>query len=233
MDLQTLGMTEVKSHQPDTNQRGEDARRRLIQAGMEIFGIYGYEAASTRLLAEKAGVNLAAIPYYFGSKEGLYRAVAEHVAAYVDQPMLLTVQRIEAALKNPQLSREDALGLLQELFDKLAVTIITIEDDRATRFMMREQLDPTSAFDIIYEKCMLKVLDPCKALIGRLLEKPEDDPECVIRTLSFVGQILVFRVVRTTALRSLNWEEFTEERVQLIRAIVQQQLGDSLYKGEK
>ncbi|MRR31366.1 TetR family transcriptional regulator, partial [bacterium] len=52
-------------------------RRKLIEAGIEIFGVYGYEAATTRMLSKAAKVNLGAIPYHFGSKEGLYHAVVQ------------------------------------------------------------------------------------------------------------------------------------------------------------
>ena len=60
---------------PKTQTRGEDTRRRILAAALDIFAAEGYEGASTRHLAERAGVNLPAIQYYFGSKEGLYRAV--------------------------------------------------------------------------------------------------------------------------------------------------------------
>ncbi|MBE9190364.1 TetR family transcriptional regulator [Gloeocapsopsis crepidinum LEGE 06123] len=90
-------MVQPKSPQPNVQQRGEDARHRLIDAGIEVFGISGFEAASTRHIADKAGVNLAAIPYYFGSKEGLYRAVAEHIAND-DEPAASTARRIDSHL---------------------------------------------------------------------------------------------------------------------------------------
>src|SRR5258708_21053856 len=57
---------------------GLDAKQRLIKAGLEIFGTFNLEGATTRQLADRAGVNQAAIPYYFGGKEGLYLAVIEH-----------------------------------------------------------------------------------------------------------------------------------------------------------
>ena len=58
---------------------GLDAKQRLIKAGMEIFGTFNLEGATTRQLAERAEVNQAAIPYYFGGKEGHYLAVIEHL----------------------------------------------------------------------------------------------------------------------------------------------------------
>jgi AcrR family transcriptional regulator len=53
----------------------EDARLRLHQAGLRLFAAQGYARTSTRELSEAAGVNVAAISYYFGDKAGLYRAV--------------------------------------------------------------------------------------------------------------------------------------------------------------
>lgn len=56
---------------------GEDARTRLMHSGLRLFALQGYAKTSTRELAEDAGVNVAAISYYFGDKAGLYRAVFE------------------------------------------------------------------------------------------------------------------------------------------------------------
>jgi len=70
-----------------TYARGEETRRRMIEAAIEMFALRGYEGASTRLLAESAGVNLPAIQYYFGSKEGLYRAVVDHVIERIAERM--------------------------------------------------------------------------------------------------------------------------------------------------
>lgn len=213
---------------PPAQQRGEDARRRLIEAGIEIFGIYGFEAASTRQITEKAGVNLAAIPYYFGSKEGLYRAVAESIASE-DEPAASTAQRIEALLKDTQPSREEALRLLQELLDALAIIVIADNGkEHYNRFILRELLAPSSAFDILYENFLLRILRPCTILIGQLTNKPSDDPECGVRAFAMLGQILVFRTVRAAVSRRLNWLEFTEERVNLIRSIIREHVERTL-----
>ncbi|MFP4031684.1 MAG: TetR family transcriptional regulator, partial [Desulfococcaceae bacterium] len=61
--------------------RGDETRRALIHAGLELFGEYGIKGTSTRMLAELSGANVAAIPYHFGSKRGLYLAVVAHIVA--------------------------------------------------------------------------------------------------------------------------------------------------------
>jgi TetR/AcrR family transcriptional regulator, regulator of cefoperazone and chloramphenicol sensitivity len=52
----------------------EDARQRLLAAGLRLFAQQGFSKTSTRELAELAQVNVASIKYYFGDKAGLYRA---------------------------------------------------------------------------------------------------------------------------------------------------------------
>ena len=54
---------------------GEASRARLLGSGLRLFAQQGFAKTSTRELADAAGVNVAAIRYYFGDKAGLYRAV--------------------------------------------------------------------------------------------------------------------------------------------------------------
>ena len=50
-------------------------RTRILDSALEQFGARGFTATSVRDLATAAGVNVAAINYYFGSKEGLANAL--------------------------------------------------------------------------------------------------------------------------------------------------------------
>jgi AcrR family transcriptional regulator len=57
-----------------------DTRYVLLQTAARLFAEHGFEAVSTRLLAKEAGVNIAMIAYYFGSKEKLFEAIIdEHI----------------------------------------------------------------------------------------------------------------------------------------------------------
>lgn len=60
-----------------TGQRRRDAaatRRRLLGAAARRFTLDGYERTTLREIAAEAGVNLALVKRYFGSKEGLFEA---------------------------------------------------------------------------------------------------------------------------------------------------------------
>src|SRR5688572_31140602 len=50
-------------------------RTRILDAAEELFMQHGFEGTSMRQLTSRAGVNLAAVNYHFGSKDALIEAV--------------------------------------------------------------------------------------------------------------------------------------------------------------
>ena len=52
-----------------------ETRTRILDAAEELFMQHGFGGTSMRLLTSKAGVNLAAVNYHFGSKDALIEAV--------------------------------------------------------------------------------------------------------------------------------------------------------------
>jgi AcrR family transcriptional regulator len=60
-------------------QRSLDTREKLVDAALEVFAARGFDGATTRAIAERAGVALAALPYHFETKEALWRAAAERI----------------------------------------------------------------------------------------------------------------------------------------------------------
>jgi AcrR family transcriptional regulator len=55
----------------------EGTRRRILDAALEEFATKGTGGARVDAIAERAGVNKRMIYHYFGSKDGLYRAVLQ------------------------------------------------------------------------------------------------------------------------------------------------------------
>ena len=63
---------------------------RILRAAQEVFHDKGYEGATTREIADRAGVNLALIKRYYGSKLGLFaKAVLPFLTleAFLDKPV--------------------------------------------------------------------------------------------------------------------------------------------------
>ena len=59
--------------------RGQETKERLLESGCKVFAEKGYRDATHADICEHAGANVAAINYYFGSKEDLYAAVFTHL----------------------------------------------------------------------------------------------------------------------------------------------------------
>ena len=54
-----------------------DKKDHILDVAEKVFSELGFDGASTRTISGEAGVNMAMLNYYFGSKEGLYLAVFE------------------------------------------------------------------------------------------------------------------------------------------------------------
>lgn len=59
-------------------------RDRILDAAERIFSDHGIEQASLRQITALAGVNIAAVNYYFGSKEQLVFAVLDRMAEHIN-----------------------------------------------------------------------------------------------------------------------------------------------------
>ena len=52
-----------------------DKKDHILDVAEKVFSDKGFDGASTRLISSEAGVNMAMLHYYFGSKEGLFLAI--------------------------------------------------------------------------------------------------------------------------------------------------------------
>ena len=54
-----------------------DKKDHILDVAERVFSELGFDGASTRVISAEAGVNMAMLNYYFGSKEGLFLAIFE------------------------------------------------------------------------------------------------------------------------------------------------------------
>lgn len=202
-------------------QRGEETRRALLDAATDIFGRKGYEA-STREIAAAAGVNLAAIPYYFGTKDDLYIACAEGIAQRMLAHVGPRLDQAQARLRqsppdDPEAAREVILGLL----NGLASAMVDTESATWARFIIREQMEPTEAFERIYNGVMTRLLTALRQAIARAGGIDPDSQEAGLRAIAAVSQVLVFRAARAAVLRQLGWRDIGPPELDAIQSAVE------------
>jgi TetR/AcrR family transcriptional regulator len=61
------------------NRRGLDTRRDLLEAALVEFAAVGFEAASTRSIATRAGVKQGQLTYHYETKDELWRATVDQL----------------------------------------------------------------------------------------------------------------------------------------------------------
>ncbi len=60
---------------------GSDTSERILVAALEAFAEKGFDGATTREIAARAGVNLGLLQYHFGGKSKLWRAAVDRAFA--------------------------------------------------------------------------------------------------------------------------------------------------------
>lgn len=79
-----------------------DKREHIIYSALELFAEKGYDNTSVREISTKAGVNVAMVNYYFGSKEKLFESMIEYKSHF-------TRTRLK------QLSEDESLGEMEKI----------------------------------------------------------------------------------------------------------------------
>ncbi|KJS31743.1 MAG: hypothetical protein VR64_09335 [Desulfatitalea sp. BRH_c12] len=201
----------------------DNARERLLEAGLDVFGRFGYEQATTRRITRQAGVNIAAIPYYFGGKQGLYGEVVSYVIGAIVSHLESTIQEIDLQKAAGPPNASQALALLLNLLAVIIEFMIgSPQAQRFARIILREQLDPSDAYDIIFKRLMSPVLDTLAGLIAAATQTPLSDAS-KLRALALMGQIMAFRFARETVVRALHAEGYSAKETETIRQIILEQ----------
>ncbi len=206
-------------------------RSRLIEAGLDIFGEHGYTGATTRMIADRGGVNLAAIPYHFGGKEGLYGAVIGHIITTVRGQLDPVLGEIEERLGQGRPEPGEAQELLQKFLGRLVDFVVgSKEAPRFSRIILREQMSPSSAYDQIYEGIMRPILTMAATLLAVITGRQDGpDRETRLRAFVLIGQIMAFRFARETLVRNLGLEGYSPGETAEINRIVLEQTEAMLF----
>jgi len=119
---------------------GNETVARVVQAAEELFAEFGHENVSLRQLTARAGVNVAAVNYYFGSKQALTEMVFERLAQQAAAYRRAALERVAQSTAEPDQRLEELirafvwpyLGDGNEVSGRLL-----------SRFFLRHRLHPT------------------------------------------------------------------------------------------
>ncbi len=153
---------------------GLDRRTQILDAAEEAFATLGYAGASLRQIAASAGANLASAHYYFGSKEGLFKAVLErrleplrkrhlellHNAAAESPGQPLAVEKILEAIVLPPLVHAAQAGPQRSPAQRLIGRIVA-EPDAACQQLVAQMFSEMQAeFMAAFKASLPEALEP-------------------------------------------------------------------------
>lgn len=188
---------------PESAERVRDAertKRKLLDAALSEFAANGYEGARVGAIAARAGVNKQLISYYFGGKEGLYRAMErewlddERDQAGPDVPPGEVMRwYLHDSLRDPRIGR---LALWQALAEDLPEEESQEDADRELAQMRERQERGEIAADLDPAAVQIAMMGMTFAPIvfrrtaKRLFGIDIDDPEFETRYGDTLSRIL-------------------------------------------
>ncbi len=196
-----------------------DTRQRLLRTALVEFGRHDFDAVGIRQIADAAGVNIAAVSYHFGGKQDLYLETAAYLADLMHQELRPRLEPFEAAL--PGATPAECRKMLSDLVGGFVEILLTAEfGEDGPGFVLREQNQPTAAFDILYEK----IFRPMHLLTARLVAGARgtraNSPETLMVAHALLGSAIAFRSARTTMLKHLSKPSYSRvDRTRIKRLV--------------
>jgi len=177
-----------------------------MESAEKLFADKGFSGTSVRDIAETAGVNLAMISYYFGSKEKLFEAMFAHRSESFKL-------QLENMLQNKEL---EPMQKVEQLIEQYIAKLLSQQCFH--RIMVREQMINNNGF-IATQIQTLKTRN--QALIKQLIQEGQDkgvfknDVDVPLMMMTLIGT--VSQLVTTqhyykeiNGLQSLTEEDFQQ-----------------------
>jgi TetR/AcrR family transcriptional regulator len=88
--MQATAVTDHRTARRD-HERGVLTRQALLDSALHEFAASGFEAASTRAIAARAGVRQSQLTYHFDSKDVLWRDAVDHLFGRFDHEFIVAL----------------------------------------------------------------------------------------------------------------------------------------------
>jgi TetR/AcrR family transcriptional regulator, regulator of cefoperazone and chloramphenicol sensitivity len=169
--------------------KGVNTRNLLLQTAEKLFTERGYDAVSTRDLADTAGVNLGAIQYHFGSKAQLF---LETIHRLMDENAI----QCRSLHKPVQCeTRQEAIQELSRFITQFLDHLLNPTGPQACRMMFREIFTETTTdnelIDALVTSVVEKYIRPTTQLLHSIVMVLAPDKSLHQQTLithSIIGQ---------------------------------------------
>jgi TetR/AcrR family transcriptional regulator len=190
--------------------QADEVRTRVLAAAEAVFAERGYAGATTREIAERAGIGKRMLFYYFPTKDAVYRAVLERI--------------LQGLVAIYELSRNQpgAIGLAESIE---GITHFTAQNLQATKVWMREIIDGGPHLADLTEKHLAGMYRQAGTTVARNMESGVFRSSDPVHVIASVGGVTLFYFLIVPMLR-LIWDrdpldpEVVAERARMARDLL-------------
>lgn len=155
-------------------------RRRVLESAVDVFAEKGFESATIHEICERAEANIAAVNYYFGSKEKLY---AEAWRTAFQQSM--QEHPPDGGVPSDAPAEERLRGRIRAMIHRMAD-----EDNQAFLIALREMTSPTPLLKEVRRECIRPLQKETRSLVRELLGPQAPEQAVDFCKVSIVSQCL-------------------------------------------
>ncbi len=166
--------------------QADEVRSRLLSAAEDVFAERGYAGATTREIAERAGIGKRMLFYYFPTKDAVYRAVLERIISGL-------VEIYEQTREEP-----GPIGLGDGVE---AITRFTAQNLSAMKVWLREIIDDGPHLASLTRRYMAPLYEQAGAGVARNMARGVFRTSDPMHVLANVGGITLFYFLIAPMLR--------------------------------
>jgi AcrR family transcriptional regulator len=168
-------------------------KERILRVACEVFAERGFRNTTIRDICQQAQVNVAAVNYYFNSKEKLYEAVCKYIFG-------LSVENAEPRFELGEKRKPEEQ--LKAFIEALLLTVLHKDRSNWREMIMgREMIDPTNALNIVIEDMIKPRFQQLYVIVKTLMGEGVEDEAVRKCCLSITGQCLYYRFCQPVVLQ--------------------------------
>jgi len=181
-------------------------RQRLLEAAGRVFADRGYTRATVRQICRRAEANVAAIKYYFGDKERLYREVINHWAEISREKYPTDLNLTGDA------TPEERLGAFVRSF--LFRLLDKSQPGWHGKLMAREMTEPTQALIDLIDEVYRPLTERLETIVRELIGPSATVGKIRRCTQSVLGQCTYYRHARPVIQRMTPEQRFESNDIE-------------------
>lgn len=182
------------SRKKHSREDGEATRRHILSTAVRLFAEHGYADTTSKMICREAGVNIAAVNYYFGSRDDLYRAVLDDVHEHIVN------EREMAVITSADLPVREKL---ERVLDAYIATAYNGQSWYA-RIWARELMAPSPLGGVDFLTSTLSKERSIGSLLSELTGIPREDPALQSCIITVMAPYLLMLCVQRDMARTLT-----------------------------